>query len=71
MSEESKILDTRPQGDIAAITRPAWWTEIAVGKNGSAVSVASSLQWLLERRRECRPARRYAAQSFRPRLRGR
>ena len=37
MTEEEKILQTRPQGDIVAITRPAWWTEIAVGKNASVV----------------------------------
>jgi hypothetical protein len=39
MSEESKLLATRPQGDIVAISRPAWWTEIAVGKNASVVQL--------------------------------
>jgi hypothetical protein len=38
MSEDN-ILDTRPKGDIVAISRPAWWTEIAVGKNGSVVQL--------------------------------
>jgi hypothetical protein len=33
------ILETRPKGDIVAISRPAWWTEIAVGKNGSVVQL--------------------------------
>ena len=36
---DEKILETRPKGDIVAISRPAWWTEIAVGKNGSVVQL--------------------------------
>ena len=69
MSEESKILDTRPKGDIVAISRPAWWTEIAVGKNGSVVQLlhpdhgwltflfppehANRLGWRSSSRRRC------------------
>jgi hypothetical protein len=30
-----KILETRPRGDMVAVLRPVWWTELAVGKNGS------------------------------------
>ena len=36
---DEKILETRPKGDIVAISRPAWWTEVAPGKNGSVVQL--------------------------------
>lgn len=36
---DENILDTRPKGDIVPISRPAWWTEIAVGNNGSVVQL--------------------------------
>ena len=38
MSEE-KLLETRPKGDMVAVLRPVWWTELAVGKNGSVVQL--------------------------------
>ena len=36
---DDSILDTRPKGDILAIERPAWWTEIPMGRNGSVVQL--------------------------------
>jgi hypothetical protein len=34
-----KLLETRPKGDMVAVLRPVWWTELAVGKNGSVVQL--------------------------------
>lgn len=34
-----KLLETRPKGDMVAVFRPVWWTELAVGKNGSVVQL--------------------------------
>jgi len=38
MSDDS-VLDTRPQGMIAAILNPPWWMEIAAAQNGSFVQL--------------------------------
>jgi hypothetical protein len=36
---DDNILDTRPKGDIVAVSRPAWWTEITAARNGSVVQL--------------------------------
>jgi hypothetical protein len=33
------VTPTRPKGHILAISRPAWWTEIPIARNGSVVQL--------------------------------
>ena len=39
MSEESKILDTRPKGSMVAIFAPPWWADLTAARNGSILQV--------------------------------
>ncbi|PYT24948.1 MAG: hypothetical protein DMG57_26870 [Acidobacteria bacterium] len=36
---DRNVLDTRPTSDVEAVLRPAWWTEVVSGKNGSLVQL--------------------------------
>ena len=52
MAEENtaeKLLETRPRGDMVAVLRPLWWTELAVGKNGSLVQSSAQLHGVVWR----------------------
>jgi hypothetical protein len=39
MATDDSELNTRPQGVIVAVSRPAWWTEITAPRNGSVVQI--------------------------------
>ena len=39
MSEDSKILDTRPKGTMVAIFGPPWWADLTAARNGSILQV--------------------------------